>query len=69
MPPPGAIAPARITVQLRDPIWEFIYAPLIRSVAWIADRLNPLQYMTIRRYLGMVFGALVFLLLVLAIWQ
>jgi len=69
MPPPGDLGPARITVQLRDPIWEFVYAPLTRAVSWIADRLNPLQYLTIRRYLGLVFTALILLLLVLAIWQ
>ena len=32
-------------------------------------RMNHLQFLTIRRYLGLVFFALVFLLLVLAIWQ
>ena len=31
-------------------------------------RVNPLQFLTIRRYLTLVFSALVFLLLVLAIW-
>jgi len=69
MPPPGALTPARIVVQLRDPIWEFAYLPVTRAINWIADKLNPIQYMTIRRYLGMVFTALIFLLLVLAIWQ
>ncbi|HVO03283.1 MAG TPA: hydrogenase 4 subunit B [Candidatus Cybelea sp.] len=69
MPPPGDLAPARITVQLRDPIWEFVYAPLTRAVSTIADRLNPFQYFTIRRYLGLVFTVLVLLLLVLALWQ
>jgi hypothetical protein len=69
MPQPGELRPARITVQLRDPIWEFVYAPISRAIAWIADRLNPIQYMTIRRYLGLVFTALILLLLVLAIWQ
>ena len=33
-----------------------------------AERLNPLQFLTIRRYLSLVFVALVVLLLVLAIW-
>ena len=33
-----------------------------------ADRLNILQFLTIRRYLTLVFTALVLLLLVLAIW-
>ena len=28
MPPPGAIAPARLTVELRDLIWDALYAPV-----------------------------------------
>lgn len=69
MPRPGELHPARIEVHLRDPIWEFVYAPIVRILSWIADRMNPIQYMTIRRYLGLVFSALILLLLVLAIWQ
>ncbi len=38
------------------------------SSAYAADRLNVLQFLTIRRYLTLVFTALVLLLLVLAIW-
>ena len=56
-------------MQLRDPIWEFAYLPLTRGISWVADLLNPIQYMTIRRYLGMVFSALVLLMFILAVWQ
>ena len=35
---------------------------------YVADRLNRLQYLSIRHYLGFVFVSLVGLLLVLAIW-
>ena len=38
-------------------------------VGFAADRLNHLQFLTIRRYLTLVFLALVLLLLVLAIWR
>ena len=38
-------------------------------VGYAADRLNVLQFLTIRRYLTLVFTALVLLLLVLAVWQ
>jgi hydrogenase-4 component B len=69
MPPPGATAPARLTVELRDLIWDLAYAPIAAFVDYAADRLNVLQFLTIRRYLTLVFVALVFLLLVLAIWQ
>jgi len=69
MPPPGSSAPARLTVELRDLIWDFAYAPIAGFVGIAADRLNILQFLTIRRYLTLVFAALVLLLLVLAVWQ
>ena len=43
--------------------------PLGQGVGWIADRANRLQFLTIRRYLGFVFAALVVLLMALTIWQ
>jgi hydrogenase-4 component B len=67
MPPPGATTPARLTVELRDLIWDAAYAPIAGFIGYAADRLNILQFLTIRRYLTLVFGALVLLLLVLAI--
>src|SRR5205085_11778192 len=67
MPPPGSIAPARLTVELRDLIWDTLYAPITIGVAFAAERLNYLQFLTIRSYLSLVFSALVLLLLVLAI--
>jgi hypothetical protein len=68
MPPPGDGRPARITVRLSDVIWDVAYEPIARAVGFVADRLNRLQYLSIRRYLSFVFAALVGLLLVLAIW-
>jgi hydrogenase-4 component B len=68
MPPPGNAAPARFTVILRDPIWEGLYLPLARGTLFAAERLNRLQFLTIRRFLTLVFAALVILLLVLALW-
>jgi formate hydrogenlyase subunit 3/multisubunit Na+/H+ antiporter MnhD subunit len=69
MPPPGDMAPARIEKTLHDPIWETLYLPVARGVAWAAEVMNHLQFLTIRRYLGFVFAALVALLLALALWQ
>jgi hydrogenase-4 component B len=68
MPPPGDIRPARLTVVLRDLIWETLYVPVASGVGFLADKLNHLQFLTIRQYLTLVFTALVSLLLVLAIW-
>jgi hydrogenase-4 component B len=68
MPPPGDARPARLEVELHDRIWDAIYAPLARAVGFAADKLNYMQFLTIRQYLTLVFTALVSLLLVLAIW-
>jgi formate hydrogenlyase subunit 3/multisubunit Na+/H+ antiporter MnhD subunit len=68
MPPPGDTGPARLTVNLRDLIWDTLYAPLALGVGTVADRLNHLQFLTIRQFLSLVFAALIILLLVLAIW-
>jgi hydrogenase-4 component B len=68
MPPPGTLAPARLTVELRDLIWDIGYAPIAALVGTTAERLNVLQFLTIRRYLTLVFAVLVLLLLMLAIW-
>ena len=68
MPPPGSLKPARFEVSLRDLVWDAFYAPVAASVSFAADRLNVLQFQTIRRYLSLVFATLVVLLLVLALW-
>jgi formate hydrogenlyase subunit 3/multisubunit Na+/H+ antiporter MnhD subunit len=69
MPSPGQTRPARLTVELRDLVWDAIYTPIAVGVGLTADRLNHLQFLTIRQFLSLVFAALVILLLVLAIWQ
>ncbi len=68
MPPPGDLRPARFEAKLHDPAWELIYTPMTRAVALATERLNRLQFLTIRRYLSLVFFALVALLVVLALW-
>jgi hypothetical protein len=69
MPPPGDMRAARLTVEMRDLVWNWLYAPISGAVDFAAARLNHLQFLTIRRYLSLVFFALVALLLVLAIWS
>jgi hypothetical protein len=68
MPSPGDMRPARLVVEIRDVLWDMLYAPVGRGIAFTSERLNKLQFLTIRQYLSLVFGALVSLLLVLAIW-
>jgi len=68
MPPPGDTRPARFRVELHDLVWDALYAPIASGIGFAADRLNHLQFLTIRQFLSLVFAALVLLLLVLAIW-
>ena len=69
MAPPGDRRPARLRVELRDLIWETLYTPVATAVSVAADRLNYLQFQTIRRYLSLVFASLIVLLLVLELWR
>ncbi|HYM32999.1 MAG TPA: hydrogenase 4 subunit B [Candidatus Cybelea sp.] len=68
MPPPGDVRPARFEATLTDLVWEAMYAPVAGIVDFAAGRLNHLQFLTIRRYLTLVFLVLVLLLLVIALW-
>ncbi|HVI88702.1 MAG TPA: hydrogenase 4 subunit B [Dongiaceae bacterium] len=69
MPSPGDSSAASFKLRVQDLIWDFLYVPIVRSVGFLADRLNYFQFLTIRRYLSLVFLALVSLLLILAIWS
>jgi hydrogenase-4 component B len=68
MPSPGDTRPAKIKVVLRDLVWEYGYQPIVTVVSFAADRLNCLQFQTIRRYLSFVFFTLITLLLLLTLW-
>ncbi len=69
MPEPGDTRPARLSVTWTDPAWALLFAPIGRAVAWAADRVNGLQFMTIRRYLTLMFMVLVLLLVMVAVTQ
>ncbi len=68
MPLPGDLEPARMKVTLKDLAWDTIYVPIAAAVNSAADRLNFLQFQTIRRYLSFVFFTLITLLLLLTLW-
>lgn len=67
MPPPGSPAPARLVVDMRDLIWDALYAPIAKATGFVTERINVLQFLTIRRYLTLVFVTLIVLLVVLTI--
>jgi hydrogenase-4 component B len=67
MPPPSSPLPARLQVELHDRIWDWLYAPIAKAIGFATERINILQFLSIRRYLTLVFVALVVLLLVVAL--
>jgi formate hydrogenlyase subunit 3/multisubunit Na+/H+ antiporter MnhD subunit len=69
MPKPGDTAPARFSLSMVDPIWEYLYLGVARLVGWIADRVNRLQFLAVRQYLLLMFMTLVAMLLVVAVRQ
>ena len=69
MPLPGDARPARLTVTLRDLPWDAIYVPIAEVIWFAAEKLNHLQFLTIRKYLSLVFVALIALLLTVALWH
>jgi hypothetical protein len=69
MPPPGDLRPARHAAGTEDLAWSRLYLPVAEAVGAAATRLNALQFLTIRRYLSLVFVSLILLLLGLTIWN
>ena len=69
MPPPGDRAAARHAARTEDLAWTRVYMPIIAFVGAAATRFNALQFLTIRRYLSLVFGSLILLLTGLTIWN
>jgi hypothetical protein len=68
MPAPGDMSPARLTVDLQDVVWSALYTPVASAVGFASSRLDNLQFLTIRQFLSLAFGALVILLGALAVW-
>jgi len=69
MPKPGSTAVAKLAVELHDTVWDVLYVPLIRLVDATTERMNALQFLTIRKYLMLVFGALITLLIIVGTWR
>lgn len=69
MPAPGDPRAATFAVRLRDLVWDVLYGRLAFLVGAVSEKLNALQFLTVRRYLALVFATLVLMLLGLAAWS
>jgi hydrogenase-4 component B len=68
MPVPGDVRASKFGVRLRDYIWNYLYDAPAAFVFLLSERLNTLQFLTIRSYLMLMFSALITLLLIAAVW-
>jgi hydrogenase-4 component B len=67
MPDPADPRPARFAVEMRDLVWDLVYRPIGLAMNLATERLNKLQFLTIRRYLTLMFAALIVLLSIVAL--
>src|SRR5208282_472399 len=66
MPRPGELRPAHFSVRYIDYAWRSFYARPSAGLLALADRFNAFQFLTIRRYLVLMFCTLIALLIVTA---
>ena len=59
---------SRVRVTVDDHIWTWAYAMPAAAVVSASLRINGMQFLTIRRYLMLMFSALIVLLVVAAVW-
>jgi hypothetical protein len=69
MPRPGEIRAGHFGLRILDPAWQYVYGPVARGVGAVSVVLNQLQFLTIRRYLTLVFCTLIALLVLVAAWR
>ena len=66
MPAPGDMRAARLEVTMTDYLWRWFYETPAAFVLAISERLNIVQFLSIRLYLVAMFATLVILLVVTA---
>lgn len=69
MPPPGDLGPAHFSLRFKDYAWRNLYVRPGGALLALADRFNAFQFLTIRRYLVLMFCTLIALLVVTAVWM
>jgi formate hydrogenlyase subunit 3/multisubunit Na+/H+ antiporter MnhD subunit len=69
MPEPGDVRAAQFSVSLRDHLWEIFYAPIVRWINFLSEKIDKSQFLTIRSYLSLMFVFLVLLLVLVAVIQ
>jgi NADH:ubiquinone oxidoreductase subunit 5 (subunit L)/multisubunit Na+/H+ antiporter MnhA subunit len=69
MPRPGEVRAGAFRLRILDPAWRYAYGPVARAIGVASVALNQMQFLTIRRYLTLVFCTLIALLVLVAAWR
>jgi hydrogenase-4 component B len=69
MPRPGEIRAGAFGLRILDPAWQYAYGPIARGMRAVSVALDQMQFLTIRRYLTLVFCTLIALLVLVAAWR
>ena len=69
MPPPGELRPGRFQVLFSDYLWRYLYLEPVEGIWSLSKQFNALHFLTIRRYLVLMFCTLITLLIITATWM
>ncbi len=69
MPPPGEIRPGRFLVRYSDYLWRYLYLEPAEALWSLSKQFNAIHFLTIRRYLVLMFCTLITLLIITATWM
>ena len=69
MPPPGSLRPAKFLVRFQDYLWRYLYLQPAEGLWSLSERFNVIHFLTIRRYLVLMFCTLITLLIITATWM
>jgi NADH:ubiquinone oxidoreductase subunit 5 (subunit L)/multisubunit Na+/H+ antiporter MnhA subunit len=66
MPPPGSLREGHFHIRFSDYIWRFLYVMPANALWSLSERFDLIHYLTIRRYLVLMFSTLIVLLVITA---
>jgi hydrogenase-4 component B len=69
MPPPGELRRAAFQVRYSDYLWRYLYAEPAGALWSLSKQFNVIHFLTIRRYLVLMFCTLIALLVITATWM
>jgi hydrogenase-4 component B len=69
MPAPGQLRAGAFSVKFTDYLWRWLYAEPAAALWALSKRFNAIHFLTVRRYLVLMFCTLIALLIITATWM